>query len=961
MFLSTSIFPSWNMNKPMFSKEVKSMLFKRTLLCLSIVSLMLCLASIAMGRPAVLGTYDPGTLRFYETGLPIIKDPDIANTLNAPARGLQKYPVLFIHGADTPETISVAEWSEQLYTVGTFESGSIRDYYREVSCNQFDIDGDVKGWYTAANAYSHYTPNNGQDGGAAELTVEAVDFAEAEGVDWSQYDNDGDGHVDAIIVIHQGMDAAAGAANQIWSHFGGIPTEMQRTYDGVIIDRYSIQAELRSATEMATIGTFVHEFGHVLGLPDLYDTEYSTTKYAPITNWCLMANGSDLGNPWGAKPAHFSGWCKYKLGWHAANYADASGNYTINATCTDPLQSIYILPINGSELEYYCIENRYPRFGGLFDRLPSRWAAGLLIYHVDEAIGGSNRASTPHWKVVAEDAQVHANASDKPNKDNGDAAFSADAGFVDFGMNSDPNTAGYYMPSGINIGSISASGMSMTFEVFYQPTLQFSSYNVNFTGNKTYQLPVEFQNLASGDANNVIGTLVCDSADIVIDTATTTFGNIGKNGGVGTNSSNPFVFHSTGTTGRLIQFRISATADNGYSSMEFTFTVPVDPSRILLVDDDQTPKGDPQLVEVYFQEAMDLIGIPYETWEVYSLGLPPSTVLSLYDLVVWEDGKSANNVPKLSTSLNSIAEFLDRGGDLFLSSHEFIYGQYPYTSDDETWEHNYTTTGDFCQKYLHISEYEQDEYFYQATGVSGSMFDGLTYQFTDVFSGDPTGADQSKYQWWPDEFIVEPPQDVQHAEVVLTAGPHQFPPDTPADSTWWADAEPGNNALEGAGCAMTYQGEHRVFFMSIPFHGIPLDGAAPLNRPEFMRRVFEWFGVSTTAPGVDIDLNQAVYHAGDHFELTLRLSNPGTSTLSADLYVLLECYGLFYFYPAWGASADSEPVTFAAGERTYQTLLEFDWPTGVGSGAQTRFWAALISNQGALLGNYDFCPMSWEP
>ncbi len=147
--------------------------------------------------------------------------------------------------------------------------------------------------------------------------------------------------------------------------------------------------------------------------------------------------------------------------------------------------------------------------------------------------------------------------------------------------------------------------------------------------------------------------------------------------------------------------------------------------------------------------------------------------------------------------------------------------------------------------------------------------------------------------------------------------------------------------------------------MSVPIHGIPMTGEN--NRADFMQKVFDWFGMSQMNPSVDIDLNQSVFEAGDPLRLTLRLDNPGPN-VTADVFIALDVLGTqFFFWPAWTEDVTWETRTLNSGHDTVETIFEFDWPTGAGVGDNCRFWAAMLNNQNAqLLGNLDFCPISWQ-
>ena len=172
----------------------------------------------------------------------------------------------------------------------------------------------VLGWFTAENEHDYYAEEaTNATNRQVDLARYAVDQAEVAGIDWSQYDNDGNGRVDGVVIIHAGRGAEEGDDSNIWSFKGDLRhNNKQIQYDGVWIDVFSMQPE-KYHNSMSSIGVFVHEYGHIIGLPDLYDTDDSSDG---IGNWGLMAGGGwggDGGSPW--KPSHPCAWAKIKLGW----------------------------------------------------------------------------------------------------------------------------------------------------------------------------------------------------------------------------------------------------------------------------------------------------------------------------------------------------------------------------------------------------------------------------------------------------------------------------------------------------------------------------------------------------------------------------------------------------------------------------------------------------------------------
>ena len=200
-------------------------------------------------------------------------------------------------------------------------SNSVRDYFDEISYSQFDLVTvnmpSSLGWQTAPQTYAYYV--NGQNGtggypqNSQKLVEDLVDAIDPV-VDFSLYDNDADGSVDILLVIHSGSWAEfTNSSDDIWSHKWSISPRLK---DGVLISSYTIQPEYWVSPGDMTIGVYSHELSHGLGLPDLYDTDYSSNG---IGYWCLMSFGSWNG-PFslGSSPAHPSAWARIKMGFATA-------------------------------------------------------------------------------------------------------------------------------------------------------------------------------------------------------------------------------------------------------------------------------------------------------------------------------------------------------------------------------------------------------------------------------------------------------------------------------------------------------------------------------------------------------------------------------------------------------------------------------------------------------------------
>ncbi|TVQ90686.1 MAG: M6 family metalloprotease domain-containing protein [Bacteroidetes bacterium] len=273
--------------------------------------------------------------------------------------------------------------------------GSVRDYYLENSWGQFELTVDVVGPFTAENNMSYYSSFHG----ARQLMTEGVYLADSV-VNFAEYDNSGNGWVDGVYMIFAGYgQEAGGGPNTIWSHAWSIWPAIQ--LDGVFISRYACSPEMRGNSQsnptglITRIGVIGHEFGHVLGAPDFYDTdgEDSGGNYHGTGRWDMMAHGT--WNNSGATPAHHNPYTKTQIyNWAPANILESPGTYTLYNSVEDS-SSFY--RINTSTPgEYYILENRQQT--GFDSHVPGH---GLLIFHVHADIeDAGNNVNAGHPQLM---------------------------------------------------------------------------------------------------------------------------------------------------------------------------------------------------------------------------------------------------------------------------------------------------------------------------------------------------------------------------------------------------------------------------------------------------------------------------------------------------------------------------------------------------------------------------------
>lgn len=292
-----------------------------------------------------------------------------------PSKGKQKLLLLLINYANTTPLYSQADFDRMMNEENYNGTGSFRDFYLEDSYGNLEINTTVTRWVTLSKNKADYGAE-----GAKDMIVEALQILDPE-IDLRDFDNDGDGVLDGLAVIHQGTGQEASSnPNEIWSHSDIITG---KTFDGVQLRRYTIEPEQQydrysSIYPISTIGVVCHEFGHQLGAPDFYDVDYGTYGEFPATGvWDLMASGGWNGNS-GDRPAHTNLWQKIQLGWVEPTLLTAETSVSdMPDAARNAVAYRFDTTVDG---EYFLMENRQQT--GNFDvALPSH---GLIVYHVND-------------------------------------------------------------------------------------------------------------------------------------------------------------------------------------------------------------------------------------------------------------------------------------------------------------------------------------------------------------------------------------------------------------------------------------------------------------------------------------------------------------------------------------------------------------------------------------------------
>ena len=263
-------------------------------------------------------------------------------------------------------------------------TGSARDYYYENSHGVFEPVFDVYGPVQLDTTYAYYGQNNnqGDDKRAEEAIIDGCTKLDGE-IDFTRYDNDGDGTVDLVFMYYAGKgEADGGDSNTIWPHQYELSMAGKHlTLDGMKIDSYACTNEVvdfGSGKRMCGIGTACHEFGHAMGLPDFYDTDYGTNgQAAGLFFFSTMDSGAY--NNEGRTPPFFNIEERILLGWLEEDVIQEfpkSGTYTLPSVD----ENIAYKTLTDQPGEYFVYECRGSN--GWDSALLS---SGLLVYHVDKS------------------------------------------------------------------------------------------------------------------------------------------------------------------------------------------------------------------------------------------------------------------------------------------------------------------------------------------------------------------------------------------------------------------------------------------------------------------------------------------------------------------------------------------------------------------------------------------------
>ncbi|MFX1563576.1 MAG: M6 family metalloprotease domain-containing protein, partial [Promethearchaeota archaeon] len=296
-------------------------------------------------------------------------DPSPSSSLfgSFDAIGTHTILVILVEFTDEEHMFTPAE-------VSNVAIGDLNDYYQEASYGLTTVTGATTTWIQLGHLREYYVDRlDGTSDPKFKLVQDALYAADSQ-VNYNDYDG--------VTIVHAGQGQEISHDwKDYWSCEWWSTGPPFAVYDGKAIYRASVSPEEGAAGSASFVGVIAHEFGHDLGLPDLYDVNYVTEF---VGDWCLMAKGSWNGpSSVGESPAHMMGWCKMELGYvNGSQIADASSSFIGTVDVLEQATTgVHIVKIPVTSQQYYLIEVRQQT--GYDQYLPEK---GVLLTYVDESL-----------------------------------------------------------------------------------------------------------------------------------------------------------------------------------------------------------------------------------------------------------------------------------------------------------------------------------------------------------------------------------------------------------------------------------------------------------------------------------------------------------------------------------------------------------------------------------------------
>lgn len=331
-------------------------------------------------------------------------DPQLLAIPSQPVTGDLRVMVLLVEFPDRRGARSPQQYRDMLFSDGVYPTGSMRDYYKEVSGGKVVVNGDVTDWLMMPHPYAYYV--NGESGtkwasypnNAPRLAEDAVNAARAAGVVFDKsLDKFEQGIITALFIVHAGRGAEvmpkALRKTEIWSHKWQLRNPVVLP-NGISATNYLI------VPFDCKVGVCAHELGHLaFQWQDFYDPNYDEDgmEWDGTGIWDLMAGGSYNGS--GNRPAHPAPLHKLQHGWISSTKVTTSGAHSLKPYGPTGGKVLKVVSPAYSKGQYLLLESRAKQ--GFDKDLPG---AGLLVWRVDEA-GEQFSPTAPGLTLIQADGQ----------------------------------------------------------------------------------------------------------------------------------------------------------------------------------------------------------------------------------------------------------------------------------------------------------------------------------------------------------------------------------------------------------------------------------------------------------------------------------------------------------------------------------------------------------------------------
>lgn len=342
-------------------------------------------------------------LRNGRKGAPAITQPGENHAASFPSKGQIHGLIVLVEYSDVSfkeDSLTTCQHYEDMIKKEGYNEfshqGSAHDFFYQNSMGQFDPQFDIYGPIKLEHNRSYYGGNGYWDSDQRphEMIIEACEQLDSL-VDFSIYDNNNDGVIDFVFAFYAGPgEHADGGKECIWPHAWDVNYGSWEShyYDGVQLASYACSCETIYG-QYDGVGTFCHEFTHVLGLPDIYDVNYSYSTFTP-GDYDVLDAGSYNGASSGSCPAGVNTYERYELGWIEPELLTPGASDTLEYLGQS--NRAFILPVKSStsdprDGEYYLFENRQQV--GWDSYIPGH---GMLVWHIDyqENVWNANNVNT---------------------------------------------------------------------------------------------------------------------------------------------------------------------------------------------------------------------------------------------------------------------------------------------------------------------------------------------------------------------------------------------------------------------------------------------------------------------------------------------------------------------------------------------------------------------------------------